>query len=69
MRDCIEEAARQAIKSPVDKKVGSVLVYRGKIISRGYNYHRGGISSKNRDCILCRSSVYCTRGEGLHHEV
>jgi deoxycytidylate deaminase len=35
----IDEAYNEAIKSPMNKKIGAILVYRNKIISRGHNYY------------------------------
>lgn len=46
------EAINEALKSPLSKKYGAVLVYKGKIISRGYNYDTH-ICSSNRQCLLC----------------
>lgn len=51
----VYEATLQALKSPIDKKVGAVLIYRNKIISRGYNTHRRKISTLSRSCLLCAS--------------
>ncbi|AYV81592.1 MAG: hypothetical protein Harvfovirus43_14 [Harvfovirus sp.] len=48
----IESAIAQALKSPMDKKYGAVLIHRGKIISSGFNKYRRGMSSKVKDCIL-----------------
>ena len=55
----LKEALTQARKSTVSHKCGAVLVYRNKIVARGYNSHRcdrvygGSISTNNKSCILC----------------
>ena len=38
--DPIEIAIKQALKSPMRKPHGAVLVYRNKVVSRGYNRER-----------------------------
>lgn len=35
--DYIDEAAREAIKSPMAKRHGAILVYNKQIIAKGYN--------------------------------
>jgi len=52
----VREATKEALKSPVEKKYGAVLVYRNRIVSRGHNYHRmcrSGGGGKLKGCILC----------------
>jgi len=44
----IEEARKSLMKS----KYGAVLVYRNKIISKGYNYDTH-INTLNKSCLLC----------------
>lgn len=46
------EAVKEALKSPMSKKYGAVLIHKGKIISRGYNYDTCP-SSTNKCCLLC----------------
>jgi deoxycytidylate deaminase len=49
-----EEALNQAKKSSVTHKCGAILVYRNKIVSKGYNYHRcDRISTNTKSCLLC----------------
>ena len=38
MNDCESLVIKQAMKSPMKKKYGAILMYRNKIISVGYNY-------------------------------
>ena len=38
--------------SPVQKKFGALLVYRGRIISTGYNYYSDGLPSNIKQCLL-----------------
>jgi deoxycytidylate deaminase len=45
----IEEATKEAKKSPMKNQYGALLIYRNKIISRGYNKFKG-ILSKNKSC-------------------
>lgn len=48
----INVAIYESLKSPVHKKFGALLIYRGKIISKGYNYHNNSISNNVRHCLL-----------------
>jgi deoxycytidylate deaminase len=48
----IEAALHMSKKSPVQKKFGALLIYRGKIISAGYNYYNNGITNNATQCIL-----------------
>lgn len=43
-------AKREALKSPMSKQYGAILVYNNKIISRGYNYYKH--IGNNRECPL-----------------
>lgn len=47
-------AYQEALKSCLRIKVGAVLIYNGKLISKGHNrYRRGCHSSLNKYRILC----------------
>lgn len=49
-------AIREAMKSPMAKKYGAVLVHNGKIVSRGHNYYRlnkMGVNSTPRRRVHC----------------
>ena len=35
----INEAAKIALKSPMYHKHGAIIIYKNKIVSRGYNYY------------------------------
>lgn len=48
----VREAYLQALKSTMEKRYGAVLVYRNKIIAKGYNYEKN-ISTLNRCYLLC----------------
>jgi deoxycytidylate deaminase len=49
------EAKLQACKSTMDTQYGCIITYRGKVISRGYNYlHEIG---KRKSCLLCSLQV------------
>jgi deoxycytidylate deaminase len=48
----IYKALCESLKSPVNKKFGAVLIYRGKIISSGYNYHNNSITNNIKQCLL-----------------
>lgn len=45
------EAKKEALKSPMNKKYGTVLIYNKKIISRGYNYYK--CIGELKDNLLC----------------
>jgi deoxycytidylate deaminase len=45
------EAKKQALKSPMKNQYGAVLVYKGKIVSSGYNYYT--CIKSNDKCPLC----------------
>ena len=42
----IDEATKEAYKSPMNSKYGAILIYRNNIISRGYNKLKGHPVSK-----------------------
>ena len=48
----IETALDISRKSPVQKKFGALLVYRGRIISTGYNHYSDGLPSNIKQCLL-----------------
>lgn len=48
----INEAIRMSRKSPVNKKFGAVMIYNGKIVSKGYNYYNKAISDNTKCCLL-----------------
>lgn len=48
----IQEALLEAKKSPMTAKYGAVLVYRNRIISKGYNTYKPPISNSSRYCLL-----------------
>jgi deoxycytidylate deaminase len=50
MNHFASEAEKEALKSPMSKKYGAVLVYNNKIISRGFNYYKH--IGNNRQCPL-----------------
>ena len=41
-----------ASKSPMKESYGALLVYRGKVISKGYNNYSGKIRRIQNSCIL-----------------
>lgn len=45
-------AAVEAKKSPMIKKHGAVLIYRGKIISKGYNNYSSTNGIHTQYCLL-----------------
>ena len=49
----INEALNLSKKSPVQKKFGALLIYKGRIISRGYNYYRNSLTDNVSQCLLC----------------
>lgn len=52
MKDNLYTLAHQeALKSPMDKKYGAVLVWRNKVVSKGFN-HYSTHSSGVKDSIL-----------------
>ena len=48
----VEEAIKQAEKSIMKNRYGAVIIYRNKVISTGYNYHKH-INTDNKSCLLC----------------
>lgn len=49
-------AINEAMKSPMAKKYGAVLVHNGKIVSKGYNHYKlnkMGADSKSRRRVFC----------------
>ena len=48
----IDNAKREAFKSPMKNKYGAVLVYRNKVISMGHNYDTH-IHTDKKSCPLC----------------
>jgi hypothetical protein len=48
----IDEAVKEARKSPMINKYGALLIHRGKIISRGYNYDTH-IHTQKKYSVLC----------------
>jgi deoxycytidylate deaminase len=50
-----ETALLEAKKSNIVHKCGAVLIYRNKIVSKGYNFYRcDRVSSSNKNCcFLC----------------
>jgi len=49
----INIALQLSKKSCIQKKFGALLIYKGKIISSGYNHHNGvGYSDDVRYCLL-----------------
>jgi len=48
----LETLYNRAQRSPLDKRCGAVIVYRGQIISVGYNYPKTAISTKLKSHIL-----------------
>lgn len=51
MQHYIELAYQQALKSPLDKRYGAVLIHRKKIVSVGHNYY-SKISTSTKQCKL-----------------
>ena len=49
----INEALEMSKKSPLTKKFGALLIYNGKIISKGYNYYNNAFTDNVRQCLLC----------------
>ena len=49
----INKALDISKKSPVNKKFGALLIYNGRIISKGYNYHRNWLTDNVSQCLLC----------------
>ena len=45
-------AFEEGLKSPVQNRYGAVLVYRNKIISKGFNYYKHTITN-SRQGVLC----------------
>jgi deoxycytidylate deaminase len=48
----IQQAYLEALKSPMIKNYGAILVHHNKIISRGYNYYKSHLTSKLSCCLL-----------------
>jgi hypothetical protein len=48
----IDKALQISKKSPVHKKFGCLMIYKGKIISEGFNYYYKGITDDVRYCLL-----------------
>lgn len=48
----IEEAIKEAQKSPNSSKHSALLIYNNKIISRGHNQFKGIVSDSVRSCPL-----------------
>ena len=48
----VEEAIQQALKSPMKDKYGAVLVYRNKIISKGFNTYSPHTLGATKQCVL-----------------
>jgi deoxycytidylate deaminase len=48
----IDEAIKQAKKSPMEVKFGAILIYKNKIISAGFNTYKSNISNKLNQCLL-----------------
>jgi len=48
----IREAYNEALKSPMTKNYGAVLIHHNKIISRGHNSYKLNLSSKAPCCLL-----------------
>ena len=49
----IDEAILEAKKSPNSSKHAALLIHNNKIISRGHNQFKGGVSDSVRSCPLC----------------
>ncbi|QKF93577.1 CMP deaminase domain-containing protein [Fadolivirus algeromassiliense] len=52
MNKFVLAAHNEALKSPMSKKYGAVLIYNNKIISRGHNYYKY-IGPLKENCLLC----------------
>ena len=64
----IDEAKKEANKSMMTKKCGAILIHRGKIISRGYNfmiYH----NDHNKMRFLCGKKIFNSRRAKLYQFV
>lgn len=59
--DFVDEARREAMKSPMKHKYGCLLIYRNKIVSRGYNSYSS--SSLNHPFDTLNSHIYSTHAE------
>ena len=49
----INEALEMSKKSPLIKKFGALLIYNGKVVSKGYNYYNSAFTDNVRHCLLC----------------
>ncbi len=52
-------AYQEALKSPLKKKYGAVLIYRNKVVGKGYNYSLCNLTSKK--CILRELQIWYSR--------
>ncbi len=50
--DHIMKALYLSKKSPVHKKFGCLLIYKGKVISKGFNHYNKGIADDIRYCLF-----------------
>lgn len=57
----IDEALKEANKSPMKNKYGALLIYRNKIISRGYNKFKG--KPTNNCLCIYESNKYSSHAE------
>lgn len=48
----VSQALQNANKSPLKHKCGAVLVYKGKIISNGYNHYKRDKNFYSKKCVL-----------------
>lgn len=48
----IEIAKKEALKSPLKHKYGAVLIYKNKVISKGYNFFKKSLSSNVNQYVL-----------------
>lgn len=62
---------KEALKSTMIKKIGSVLVYNNKIISKGHNTHvkKPRIIDKNESIYSIHSEINCIKKSPIiHHQ-
>jgi deoxycytidylate deaminase len=53
MTDFKQCAMKQAEKSVVECRYGAIMVFRNRIIGKGYNtFHYDRISGKNKQCLI-----------------
>lgn len=62
----MDEAYTQALKSDMNFNHGAVIVHRGKILSRGYNYYHNNFNSNYKESVHAEVSAINNALKKIH---